>query len=349
MKYKQPYSLYKRGKYYYYRTYDDKGNRTTAKSTGKKTKYEAREFCDSLYLSNNLVKNEILFKTFAAGFYDPEGLYFKDRAAPAANNTIKQYKSLLINYIMPYFENIKVIDIDYLKLKTFRIYLAERLAPASVVSVMGALGRILVSAYRNDIIKNNPFDKLESYNADKGQRDAFTLDEVKTIYKNISDEYKPVILTIALCGLRISEFLGLSPDTIQEEKNIYYLNLTRQRCKGNYIPLKRNSVRVIPVIDYIKNYVLSLNNNWKFEYYINKEFHKVKDIYFKNTDRELTIHSLRHFFITNTKSCGVIESKVEYIAGHKLKGVKGIYTNYKINDLTELLDWQEKTLKYIKG
>lgn len=248
---------------------------------------------------------------------------------------------------MPYFANIKVIDIDYNKLKNFRIYLAERFAPASVVSVMGTLGRILESAYRNDILKNNPLNKLESYNADKGQRDAFTLEEVKTIYKNIADEYKPVILTISLCGLRISEFLGLSPESIQEENNIYYLNLTRQRCGGVFKPLKRNSTRVIPVIDTIKNYVLQLNNNWQYVYYINKEFNKVKDIYFKNTDRILTIHSLRHFFVTNAKSCGVIESKVEYMAGHKLKGVKGIYTNYKINDLTELLAWQENTLKLI--
>lgn len=48
------------------------------------------------------------------------------------------------------------------------------------------------------------------------------------------------------------------------------------------------------------------------------------------------------FFITNSKASGVPPIKVEYLAGHSLKGMEQIYTNFRAADCTEILEWQKK-------
>lgn len=345
-KYRQPYTIYKRGKYWYYQTYDARGKRTTPKTTGKKTKIEAREYLDALYLSNDLVKSNVLFNSFAADFYAPNGLYFADRGATASKNTINQYISVTKRHLLPYFEGVKISDIDYLKLKCFRVFLAENNKAATVSLVMGVLKRIIDAAYRNDIINKNPFDKLEAFNSPLNIRDAFTLEEVKRLYNLIDPQYKNAVLIMALCGLRISELYGLCSEDIKEAGGLKYIDLRQQFCKGDFEQLKRNSVRQIPISDELENIIKQSNF---LEHYGNI-YDGLKPIKnnFENYDaRGLSYHSLRHFFITNSKAWGVIESKVEILAGHKLKGVRGIYTNYKAEDLKEVIEWQKVTYRKI--
>jgi hypothetical protein len=60
MKYRQDFSLYKRhmknGRYvYYYRTYDEYGQRTQARSTGKTSRTLAERYCHELMKKGELV------------------------------------------------------------------------------------------------------------------------------------------------------------------------------------------------------------------------------------------------------------------------------------------------------
>ena len=347
-KYRQPYTIYKRGKYWYFQTYDANGKRTTPKTTGKRTKIEARQYCDALYLADELTKSDILFNSFACNFFDPEGIYFKDRGKEAAGNTVRQYNKLTRNHLLPYFEGVKIADIDYIKLKNLRVEKNRDYSANTVRSIMNTLNIILTAAYRNDIIKSNPFDKLERFRVEYNTRDTFTLDEVKLLYNNFSPEFKNLVLIMALCGLRISEALalGVGENEIKYHDNIRYIDLKKQLNKNVLIPLKNNCKRPIPITKEIEQII---NEGFNTSYfYCYQEFKKIKPL-LNMDNRALSFHSLRHFFITNAKSCGVIESKVEFIAGHKIKGMAGVYTNYKIEDLTELLTWQEKTLKEIKS
>lgn len=349
-RYREPYTIYKRGAYWYYRTYDINGVRTTGKTTGKKQKNEARAYCEELYKTGKMFTSSKEFSLFAAGFFDPGSFYFKDRVKPPAKTTIAAYNNALNNYIMPYFSKYKLGDINYIILKKFRMSLLNKgIAINTIKSIMGTLSIILTVAYRAGDIITNPIDKLEPLqNTDDVKKDAFTLEEIKLIYKNIDPEFKSFVLIMALTGLRISEVSGVSEDNFKTCSYGEYIDVRKQFLRGELVPLKtRTSIRPIPVTTEIKSLFNDIQQNQSqiTEFY--KSFKSVKNLIPDYIERNLTPHSLRHFFITNTKSCGLIESKVEFVAGHSLRGVRGIYTNFKPEDLGEFITWQKETFNKI--
>lgn len=340
-RYRQPYSLYKRGKYWYYRTYSPGGKRTTAKSTGQISKAGAKAYCDKLYLIGKLYNSDVTFAQYAAHFYDDDALYFKDRVKPLADNTVKQYQKLFKNQIFPYFENKRMMDITYTQLKAFRTFLINSGCSAmSIQSIMSTLKHIMDSAYRDGVIPDNPFNKLESLRFDKNRRDAFRLEEIIFIYKNILPEFKKTILLMALTGIRISEAVGLTVEDIKQGDGFIYIDLQKQMINKKYQILKNDEKRCIPIIPEIKE-LIGFDSTRVSAFY--RYFEPLKKQCENYNERQLAFHSLRHFFITDSKAKGVNNVKVEVLAGHSLKGMEDVYTNFKAPDLVDILPWQKET------
>lgn len=337
-RYKQPYSLYKRGDYWYYRTYTPDGIRTTAKSTGCTSKNAAKDYCNKLYLAGNLYQSEINFKTFAEHFYDDNAPYVRDRVEPLAENTLRGYRVKLNQCILPYFKNTSIGDINYTKLKEFRIWMLKSYSVSHVISTMSTLKHIIDAAYRDRIISVNPFSYLESMNVKPNERDAFTLQELITLYQTIPEEFKKTILLMALTGMRISEAVGILPEDIIQADGFEYINLTKQFNNKKYKKLKGKLSRPIPIMPEIKD-LIGFNHLRLSAFY--REYNKIKSTFENANERNLSFHSLRHFFITQAKAKNYNDVKVEYIAGHTLKGITKVYTNFKPEDLTEIIEFQK--------
>jgi len=72
MRYREPWSLYPRkskpggSTVWYYRTYDESGQRTTGRSTGTSSKTLARDYCARLYQEGRLIPTpDLLFEEYA--------------------------------------------------------------------------------------------------------------------------------------------------------------------------------------------------------------------------------------------------------------------------------------------
>ncbi len=345
-RYKQPYSLYKRGKYWYYRTYTPDGVRTTAKTTGQTSKNAAKEYCDRLFLQGFLFRSSVTFRQYAEHFYDDDGLYFKDRVEELSFNTRNNYRKMMKNIVMPYFENKQLSDIDYVCLKSFRASLMDKYAPKTIGQAMSTLKHIIDAAYKSRKIIENPYNFLETLKMKDNERDAYTLSEVKMIYKKIDEEFKQSVLFLALTGVRISECMGMVENKIIQADGFEYIDLKCQFTNKKYTQLKGKQSRPIPIIPEIKELKICDQTRLSAFY---REVTLLKNECLKDTpDRNLSaFHSFRHFFITNAKSKNITESKVEYIAGHTLKDIKKTYTNFKAEDLTDILNWQKITLDAI--
>lgn len=348
MRYKLPYSLFKRGKYYYYRTYNPDGTRTTAHSTGHTNKARAMAFCEELIKYNRLTgERKISAYDYALHFYDDDSVFLRDRATKLTPRTLNSYRQLHKTAILPELKGVWLNEINYTWLKEMRARTLDKgYSVSTTITIMSQLKKILQYAFRDNLIMYNPCDKLEPLKLHDNGRDAFTLEEVKFLYDNILPEYKNLILFIALTGLRISEAHGVRPCDILEGNGFSYIHLTEQYIKNNREPLKNKQSRDIPIIPELKEFLCdaSFSPSRFYRFFIPLQ-RKCEDA----IKRKLSIHSLRHFFITNTKSEGVNDLKVEKIAGHSLKGIQGVYTNFKKEDLTDILEWQEKTLKKISG
>lgn len=332
MNYRRSYTLYKRGRYWYYRIYDGNGARV-AKTTGQTSKGAARLFCDELLKTDSLFSRSMTFFKYASGFFDDNSVYVK--ANSLKKSTVLGYRGHLEKRIIPYFKNYKLKDITYSVLLAYRSELAEKYSANSVNSIMGAIKIICNSAAKDGLIHKNPFDGMHSIPV--GIRaDAFTEKELITFLGLVNDcNFRKFVMLIALTGLRIAEAVAVQESDYKVIDGIQCLHVTRQYYKAEYTTLKNGSPRIIPILPEFAGCTTKYKNSMLYVKlrYAFAQINKGRPI-------KLTVHSLRHFFITSAKSYGIQESKVEMIAGHSLKGISGVYTNFKATDLAEILKWQ---------
>lgn len=343
-RYKQPYSIFKRGKYYYYRTYTPDGVRTVAKTTGQTSKSAAKDYCDKLYLSGQLVGCNKTFEDYAKDFFKANSPYAVDRLEPLTVNTLKAYNSKFNSYILPYFGKYKLTDINYSLVKRFRIEMLQKYSASNVTGVMSLLSQVLNSAYRDRLIPVNPVTYLDGLKTKSNNRDAFRLNEVQYLYKNIPEEFKNLILLMAITGMRISEAVGVTSEDIVQADGFEYIDLKRQYNKKEYKPLKTKEAREIPITPEIKNLI---NNDLTLPDNIYKYFQPIKETFENADERGLCFHCLRHFFFTTIIAEGITEIKAKKLVGHSLKGMNDVYLNLKAADLIEIIPWQKKYYELI--
>lgn len=341
-RYRENYTLFKRGKFWYYRTYDERGVRTTAKTTGQTNKTLAREYCEQLYLSGGLNCSSELFGAYAAHFFDDNSTYLKDRIKPLAVNTLISYRSSLNKHIMPVFKDTKLKDISYSKLKAFRAELLENKTPASAKLILVPMEIILSDAFRNGAINKNPFDLLEPLQKAGTKRGCFTREQIKELLSYLPEQNRPLVIGLACTGMRIAEGFYISDSDIRTADGFSYIHLTRQKQHGEFCELKTKQARDIPIIEELR--ACFAGNRDDINNFSKNVQHHAKKIKSEGT---LSCHSLRHFFITDAKSKGVNNIKVEFIAGHSLKGIEATYTNFKVSDLTDILSWQQELFNFL--
>lgn len=210
---------------------------------------------------------------------------------------------------------------------------------------MGILHIIIKSAFLDGILQRDPFASLGALKTTTTHRDAFSLEEVKNIYRAADESLKPHILLLALTGTRTSEYAAISRNEIKKENGINYIYLEKQYNKGEYKPLKTKKPRDIPISEKLVSLVGDYCQNIRFSRSFAKYIQSIPDW----KERKLCAHSFRHFFISSAKSYGINHLKVEAIAGHSLKGIQEVYTSFKVPDLAEIIKWQEWAYGQITG
>lgn len=337
-RYKQNYTLFKRGKYWYFRTYTPDGIRTTAKTTGCKLKSEAKLYCDKLYASGTLGTSRRTFKDYAEHFFDDNSVYLLDRTEPLSYHSISSYRSSLNNQLLPYFGKFKLCDISYAELKKFRVIkMQDGMKIKTINSHMRILKIIITNAFLDNQISDNPFKYLSHLKDNTKGRDAFTLEEIKTIVDTIP-EYKNITILLACTGMRRNEGGGVTLSDIKTIDGVSYIQLNKQYFLGSYKPLKTKKERFIPIIPELLS-VIGESPIETFEY--SAAITEIKNIFEDYEQRGVCLHSIRHFFITNAKAYGINHLVVETVAGHSLKGIEKVYTNFKPEELTPILEWQK--------
>lgn len=133
-------------------------------------------------------------------------------------NTLHQYQHVFDKHIkvFPPFQNLELCDVtprvlqDYISLKV------KTMAPESVRKHHANIHKFLDYAYRLELIKSNPADKLELPPRNKTQRgkvySANQLQNLMDIFKG--DVLETLILITATYGLRRSEICGLKWDAL---------------------------------------------------------------------------------------------------------------------------------------
>ena len=368
MRVTEPYTIFPRtlssGKtVYYYQFRDDKGHRSSAKSTGCTTLSSAKRFCQKLYNEGAFKKDSSLtFSVYTQDFFSENSRYYKWKIANKERislETMLAYNKFLHNQLMPFFADYKISNIKRSDVKEWVIWANDKWSPKTVNSAQTVLNLIFKQAIDEEIIENNPCYNLSFRTIEKKQRELLTIEEVRDLYNNGKWWYDNQLLFLLdiITGMRISEVVALKTENIYENYIDIKHSYSRKFGLGT---TKTYENRFIP-IPAVLSQTLRLRNGYIFVNHEGKHIGQPLDIstFYKNLienyerigidhrKRKLTVHTNRDFYNTYLLSENVPEAKVRAVIGHKDSSMTNLYTYWKPDMFSEVYSAQEKLYRMI--
>jgi integrase len=375
MRYREQYTLIKRnlksGKpVYYYRTYDENGNRTTAKSTGQSTKTAARTYCNELLKSGKLLNStDITFADYSMDWWIYEKCpYIRsriERKGSFSHTHADISRMNLEKHILPVFEKFKLNKISSDQIETWLLSFKEKgLSNTTANHNLATLQIMFNEAERLQYIQKNPVTEIKPLMMKPKDKNILTHLEVKTIF-SISDMERvwgdPVLYTANLLGastgMRLGEVIALQVENVFPE----YVHVSQSYDRKYGIKDTKTHVsRNIPipslVAEHLKKlgmvidsgFIFSRSNGNEPIYYrsiTNSLYKALREIGISEEERKtrnITFHSWRHFFNTTLRASNVPDSKLQELTGHKTDSMTAHYTQFDIGDFKDVRRLQEQ-------
>lgn len=365
-RYKEPFTVFPRTlksgrKVYYYRVYDNNGNRCAARSTGQTNKTLAKNYCSDLLAKGLLYSgSSVAFCLYAKDFFSDNSMWMHDKKLSSNGkeqavsvNTLKAYRHNNDDILIPYFKETKLRDISPYQIKQFRADMIERGFSNSAINLACSCLKIILSyALADKLITTDPFASIKQMYTNAKARSSFTEQELIKVFHSdwTNSERKTFVLVAAVVGMRIGEISAIRRETLFED----YIDVRDQFCNGDYIPVKdgeKRKVRICPTI--YKMLKQCINRNGGVAFIENQDtyrqaFYNIAGLTTKvRQERKVSFHSLRHFCNTYLITNGIAEIKVKSIMGHSSgKGsMTERYTNFLPEHFNDVSELQEKLLK----
>lgn len=245
---------------------------------------------------------------------------------------------------------------------------------SSIHSIRGIVRPAFQMAVDDDLIRKNPFEfQLATVVVnDSVTREAITRKQQREFLRFIKEDkhfckYYDGIYILFNTGLRVSEFVGLTANDIEFDKqrikidhqlqrtrNMEYEILTPKTEKGErYVPMKedvadcfhriiqnRKHPKIEPMIDGYSGFLfLDKNDMPMVALHWEKYFQHIREKYnsiYKVQMPCITPHVCRHTFCSNMAKSGMNPKTLQYIMGHSDIGVTlNTYTHLQFEDALE--------------
>jgi len=181
----------------------------------------------------------------------------KVTAGQRRDRTLDLYRSQLHRHLLPRLGNrrLALITTDDV-VAVARELQADGLSPWTVKRILGALSCVFTFALRRGYVNSHPFDRLERDERPhplRSDQRVLTQTELARLFAACPRRYRPLLLTGAFTGMRLSEVLALSWDHVDFPAGVIHVH--HQLARGRHgvpphrIPPKtRASVREIPLL-----------------------------------------------------------------------------------------------------
>lgn len=280
----------------------------------------------------NYAKNKNNYELSKLTFKDVYNKWWEEHSKKIQSNTLRNYKSSYNAHLY------KLNDRVFSELKTLELqdFFNNIISPTAQKIAKAILKEVYKYAMKYEIVDKDYSNLIDLKKiVKKVERKIFTQDEIKTLFLS-NDRTAKAICVLIYTGMRISEFLNLTKDDI--ENNFIKVRISKTNAGIRNIPIHK---KIKPVIDEF------LENNSPFLYpnkkghllgymTFNFQFNKVLE---KLGLQRHTIHDTRHTFASLLNSAGANDVAITSIIGHTdIKTTKGIYTHKELEELTETID-----------
>lgn len=382
MRFREPFCLYKRKiskkrVVWYYKTYDENGNRTCGHSTGLTSKTKARYYCMDLYSRGKLVPSkkqkteDMTFEEYSKDWWVwDKCAYIKARKARGLKisraHVDNQFRNME-KHILPTFGKIILKNINSSMIENWLLgFTGKGLSNGTANHNLKTLRIMLNEAERLGKIEKNPVKSIQPLAKVSQERGILTQKEVQKLFnpKKAEDFWKSplsrLMNQLAACtAMRLGEVVALQCEDVKEDYIIVHRSYDR---KYGLKSTKTNDKRILPVPTTIfkelkklreqnkKGFLFSLTDGKEPFYYRTVTDHlyyalekiEVKD----RKDRNISFHSWRHYFNSLMRANNISDSKVQQITGHQTDGMTEHYTHYQPEDFKEVRDLQENVFNF---
>lgn len=280
--------------------------------------------------------DEILLKDVFTLFMDHAKLH-------RTQNTLETYEIAFRKFY-------KLHDLKVSKIKKIHIqkcideFIEQDLKPSSIKTYVKKIKQVLLFYQDNyDNSYELPTNQIMYPATTKSNKKALSLDEVNDLlldFKENHFQYYPFILLCVTCGLRRGEALGVTYKDINKKDGVILVNKQWKKLKDGswgFGETKNRKHREVPIssnilkeIEFVKNNtsVVDINNRITTHsgMFISQSVNKYLKPY------GITIHELRHTYITNLIASGVDFRTVADLVGDTVRMIYDTYSHVN-NDM----------------
>ena len=270
--------------------------------------------------------------------------WFNKQKIKLKYSTQAEYYRTIHNHIIPYFKDIEPKNINN---KTVQNFIGDKyndghgLSAKTICDKVTVLLQIIRYSEKEKYFSAFDYDDIDLPKIQTEEFKILTQEEEKKLdnylKNNLTLENFGVILTKET-GIRIGELCALKLDDLDLEKGTLNINKTIQRVKNLdkdattktkiiiTAPKSKKSTRIIPLPDSIVVMAKNLYKNYGSDTYIltgttkyieprilQKKFKQLMD---DLEIKDITVHSLRHFFATKAVENGFDVKSLSEILGH---------------------------------
>lgn len=228
------------------------GKRKQKTRSGFKTKKEAQaalaELISNVDKGTYVEPHKRLFKEFSLEYLQT---IYKNKVK---ESTYERTYSLLVNQIIPWFQNVELEKIDQFLVHQFYVDKKNEGLSSSYIQRMHEIIRMLLRvAYKWELIKKDIASLIEAPRLEKKEMETWSIEEVNEFLKFTKhSRYHPVFFLAAYTGMRKGEILALHWDDIDFEEKTIRINKTLYEVKGRFLltePKTKYSIRTIYIDD----------------------------------------------------------------------------------------------------
>lgn len=185
--------------------------------------------------------------------------------------------------------------------------------------------RVYDYAIMNEYIDKNPVQFIKATPIKTQiEREMFTADEIKELWKLKDAWWASVTLILLYSGMRTKELKDLTADDVDLENGMITITQAKNECSKRTIPIHK---RILPLIS---AYMTAGGNLYNYGHgnlnRLLREFHGHR------------AHDCRHTFTTRIRECGVDHVTVQRLVGHTPSDITyAVYTHISDKELKDAI------------